>query len=226
MTVNAGDTAGDTINIAVGTIVTSVSAFVGSVAGQITDGTAGEAVNSGEVSVHAGTTFTFGGAINTSGGSASADILSGSEYTIQSGGGDVTLTATDAIQLDSVNAGSGDAIVTADTDNAGGGNITDNLSGAAANVTAAAAALRAASGIGTGDDINIAVSTFAASNATSGVIHVANNVGGLLTIGTVDTLVGVTNSGTSASPGRASGSGQVPRLLAPFSLANSHDSTR
>lgn len=175
MTVNAGDTAGDTINIAVGTIVTSVSAFVGSVAGQITDGTAGEAVNSGEVSVH---------------------------------------------------AGSGDAIVTADTDNAGGGNITDNLSGAAANVTAAAAALRAASGIGTGDDINIAVSTFAASNATSGVIHVANNVGGLLTIGTVDTLVGVTNSGTSASPGRASGSGQVPRLLAPFSLANSHDSTR
>ena len=69
------------------------------------------------------------------------------------------------------------------------------------------AVFRAATGIGSNNDIDTAVSTVAASNTSSGNIEIDNRVGGLLTLGMVGGLSGVTNTApggtiviTNASP--------------------------
>ena len=90
------------------------------------------------------------------------------------------LTATADVRLQSVN-----------------GAITDG-NAAAVNIDAANLALRAATGIGSGNALETQVNQLAASNTTSGAIQIDNSSGGLLTIGTVDTLVGVTNAGAGA----------------------------
>ena len=86
------------------------------------------------------------------------------------------------------------------------GAITDG-GDVGADVTASELALRAAGGIGSSNALDTAVSTVAASNTGSGNIVIENSVGGLLTIGIVDTLPGVSNSAsggnieiTNASP--------------------------
>ncbi len=161
----------------------------------------------GTIQALAGRIFNFGAPPTL--GAADGDIFhQGTEYSYTSAGGNITLTATDDLQLDRLDAGGGTVIVTADSDDNGFGAITDTLDTESANVTAAAAVFRAADGIASGDDINTAVSALAASNSTSGDIHISNDVGGLLTIGTVDGLVGVTNAApdpgvvliTNASP--------------------------
>ena len=62
------------------------------------------------------------------------------------------------------------------------------------NITASALGLTAVNGIGSGNSIETAVSTLAATNSTTGNIEVTNVVGSLLTITTVGTIVGITNS--------------------------------
>lgn len=73
------------------------------------------------------------------------------------------------------------------------GAIVDTNAGSN-NITASALGLTAANGIGSGNSIETAVSTLAATNSTTGNIEVTNVVGSLLTITTVGTIVGITNS--------------------------------
>jgi hypothetical protein len=86
------------------------------------------------------------------------------------------------------------------------GAIVD-ANGGATNIVGSAAALRARNGIGSTNPLETAVSSLAASNTLTGNIQVANSVGGLLMIGSVNGVVGVTNSApngqvlvTNASP--------------------------
>lgn len=76
-----------------------------------------------------------------------------------------------------------------------GGAISDN-NGSSANITALSASLSATSGVGSSDALETAVSTLAAVNSGSNAISIANSVGGLLTLGTVGGMVGVSNAGT------------------------------
>ncbi|MHC4877407.1 MAG: beta strand repeat-containing protein, partial [Planctomycetota bacterium] len=156
----------------------------------------------GTINVHAGRVFNFGAGLTL--GNASADIFDAGSYSIETTEGDITLTATGNIDLDAVTADSdaagaaGTVIVTADSDVDGTGSIDDALAGEAPNITGAAAVLRAAEGIGSGaadDDIDTSIATVAASNSTSGDIQIDNGAGTDLSIGTVDGLPGVTNTG-------------------------------
>ena len=74
-----------------------------------------------------------------------------------------------------------------------GGGIID-YANSAADIVSSLCALRAVTGIGSADTLETRISTLAASNTTSGSILIDNSGAGLLTIGTVDGLVGVTNS--------------------------------
>ena len=152
----------------------------------------------GTVNVHAGATINFAGVVTTNGGAAASDIIDGSSYTLQTAGGNVTLTAPDDIRLDIINAGAGTAILTADVDSNADGAIVDALGGeAAAIITATSAVLRAATGIGNGNDLEMAVSNVAFSNTTSGNVEI-DNTGGL-TITTVDGLATSSNVGTGTA---------------------------
>ena len=108
-------------------------------------------------------------------------------------------------------------VVTADNSPAdGNGAITDNLSGedgTSINIRGNRLALRAATGIGSANDLETAVSTVAASNTSSGNIQVDNYVGGLLTIGAFDGVTGITNSA-------AAGTVVVTNFQAPLTVAN------
>jgi hypothetical protein len=133
------------------------------------------------------------------------------ELVTAGGTGDVMLTAT-ASEGDDGDIALG--VITAADDTVllqAAGAITGVGSGN--NVTASQLAMVADAGIGSGDALETAVSTLAAHNSASGNIQVANNVGGLLTIGSVTlpgtsvTLSGVINDApdgtvvvTNASP--------------------------
>jgi hypothetical protein len=175
----------------------------------ITDG-------SGTIDGMAGRVFVFGGA-PTLGDASNGDItmVSGSQYRTDES--NITLTGTADVRLSIVNAdadasgSAGTVIITADSDGGGGGSggIIDDLATEAANIIGDAAALRAGNAIGDVVDIDTAVNTLAAHNtgAGGGQIRISNDVGGLLTIGTVDGLSGVTDGAagggitiTNASP--------------------------
>ena len=76
-----------------------------------------------------------------------------------------------------------------------GGLIDGN--GAITNITSGSTALRAATGIGSGDALETSVSLLSARNTGSGSIQIDNVSGQLLTISTVDRLSGVVNNGAS-----------------------------
>ncbi|MFT5527616.1 MAG: Ca2+-binding RTX toxin-like protein, partial [Pirellulaceae bacterium] len=65
---------------------------------------------------------------------------------------------------------------------------------AALNVAAVAVSLSAANGIGSGDALEISVTTLAAINSAAGNIEVSNSSAGLLTVGTVGSDTGVINA--------------------------------
>ncbi len=77
-----------------------------------------------------------------------------------------------------------------------GGAILDANTTATVDLTVTNLALQAVNGIA---ELNLDVTTVAASNTTSGSIQLAENSGGLanLTVGTVDGVVGVTNTATT-----------------------------
>ncbi|MGZ0167654.1 MAG: beta strand repeat-containing protein, partial [Planctomycetales bacterium] len=153
-------------------------------------------IGTGTITVHAGRTFDFAAGVSAAGtGTTTADILQAAEYTIQTTSGDITLTANQNIELDSISSTSGSVVVTADSDGTSTGAIIDTLAGESANIAASAVALRAAEGIGSADDIDTNVATIAATNSTSGNLQIDNGSGTNLTIGTVDGLAGITNGG-------------------------------
>ncbi|MGZ0165047.1 MAG: hypothetical protein ACKVII_14085, partial [Planctomycetales bacterium] len=173
----------------------------------------------GTISIHAGRVFNFGAALTL--GSTTADIheADASEYTVQTAGGTVTLTATRDIKLETVDAGaSGTVIVTADSDLDGTGSITDSLAAETANITGLSVALRAGNGIGSGEaadeaDIDLVVTNVAAVTNT-GDIHLQNTGG--LTIGTVDSLAGV----TITDDGNTNGGGDITiRAASPLTVS-------
>jgi len=173
------------------------------------------AAGSGTVNVSAGEDFN-GGANQA--GNADSDVTMADGVSITSGSGLIDVEATANVALSAVST-TGNVLVTADDNDFGLANnvgaISDNTVSEAANVTGAAAAFRAATGIGAvgAGDIDTAISTLAASNTTAGDIVMENSVGGLLTIGTVDALVGVTNG--AAAPARV-----TITNLSPITVAN------
>ncbi len=102
-------------------------------------------------------------------------------------GGDLTLSGTVDVTGNEANFNVTGAVV----DNNGAGN----------DVVATDLVLRATTGIASGTTLETAVSNLAAINTTSGNIQIANNVGGLLTIGTLDGVTGVTNADPTPSGG-------------------------
>ena len=121
---------------------------------------------------------------------------------INGGGSTISLMADGDVTLATLTT-TGEAYVTSTS-----GAIIDGMtSSEAANITASAAALRAATGIGSGAgdaDIDTSVTALAANNSTSGDIQIDNSVAGILTIGTVDGLSGITNGGGSVAVNNAS----------------------
>ena len=144
---------------------------------------------------------TFNGPITiTAGGTITAtDVSAG-------GSADVALTATGGgdILVNDVQATGDEVRLRAST-----GAIGESGADGTADITASRVALRAANGIGSGAAIETAVSTLAASNSTANNLELANDVGGLLTIGTVDSLVGVVNSGPSGTTVVITNAGRV-----------------
>ena len=66
---------------------------------------------------------------------------------------------------------------------------------ATTNVTAPSAVFRASQGIGNGGGLGTAIGVLAASTTDAGEIRINNDVGGVLTIATVDGLAGLSNGG-------------------------------
>lgn len=79
-----------------------------------------------------------------------------------------------------------------------GGIVNSQLAGAS-NVVAGSLALRAATGIGTASPIQTEVGALSASNSSSGGIQIANVSGALLSVNSIDGMIGVTNAGSSNS---------------------------
>ena len=171
------------------------------------------ATGSGDVLVSASTNFNdFVTSGDLQNGTATGNINMQDGSTVKTEDGDITLRAAGDVILSKVDADSnndstlateGIVVVTADFDGVDGGlannsgAITDNLSGDSAtdiNVKGGSAALRATTGIGNGNALETGLAAVAADNSISGNIEIDNHGGGLLTIGTVDGLSGVTNS--------------------------------
>jgi hypothetical protein len=136
------------------------------------------------------------------------------------GNADIRLRAEGDIRLSRLVTSSVDGLISVQSDT---GAIIDNGDTGGADIVSRSVALRAATGIG--DDgladpalrvaaadlpsatdpkveasaIDTQVEFIAASNTTSGDIQISNSVGGLLTIGTVDGLSGITNGDDDAS---------------------------
>ncbi|TWU03603.1 LamG-like jellyroll fold domain-containing protein [Neorhodopirellula pilleata] len=115
--------------------------------------------------------------------------------TTGSGSGLITLVATDSIAVSIVSSTSGDARLTADSNGNDSGSITDNLTmfvagEEVANITVDELALRAGSGIGSVDDIDLNVNTLA-TVTKSGSIRLHDVDGSGVTVGTFDLLSGI-----------------------------------
>ena len=108
-------------------------------------------------------------------GASDVDMVAGSTAT--SGTGNITLIAPRNIGLSTLTT-TGDVIVTADYSgyvygDLNNGGIMDNNTGeTVANITATKATLRAATGIGSADDIETNITTLDALNTTSGDINI------------------------------------------------------
>ncbi|MFO0906171.1 MAG: PEP_CTERM-anchored TLD domain-containing protein [Pirellulales bacterium] len=166
-----------------------------------TSGNTISTTGSGTLAIHAGSALSFGGVLSA--GDANGIIDGNLDYFFTTTAGDIALTAPNGIGLRTVNANSdatgaaGTVLVNADSNANGTGQITDRLISEDPNIVGAAAVLRSAQGVGKTDtptnDLDLAVSLLAIRNTTSGDIVIDNLVGGLLTLGTVDGLAGVTN---------------------------------
>ncbi len=212
-TTAGGGTAGDGVEIAAG--VTLAINATGAATLTIT-GT-GDGAESGvqiDSPIASGTGFVT--IRSEDGGSTTDDITFGAAGDITSTSGTITIDAenagdtADVFMADGalIDAGSGLIDIDADVDVTLGGLLTSGevqitvATGAIIDggnihldIDAGSAALRTQTGIGSANPLETNLSTLAASNLTSGNIHI-NDVGAnssLLTIGTVNGLMGITN---------------------------------
>ncbi len=124
--------------------------------------------------------------------SSSGSITMQSGSTVESQGGRIQLTADGTVALSAITT---TGTVAIESKSAA---ITDNQD-AIRDIVASSTVLKAATGIGSANALETAVSVLAALNTDSGHIQILNDLGGaLLTIGTVDGLAGVTHSGSVA----------------------------
>ncbi len=169
----------------------------------------------GTLTVSGTLAVTAGGPVNQSGpavvvGTATFTVGAANDLTLDNPGNDfqsavtasarnVTIVDANSLTLGTITA-AGTVVLTAAT-----GAIIDG-NGNALNVSALALRMNAATGIGSGDAIETAVTTLAAADTVSGNIEATNT--GALIVGTVAGLPGVTRSGaipgniilTAASP--------------------------
>ncbi|MBW3598802.1 MAG: hypothetical protein KY475_16190, partial [Planctomycetes bacterium] len=152
----------------------------------------------GNVSLHAGATFTFGLPVDPTAGNNDGDIFTGSpnNASIETEDGDILLTAKDNILLGDVNAdadgnrtgavgdaGNGDVTVLADRDGDNVGDIRDSLAGEGLgneNIIGGNVILSAALGVGDFDDLDVDAVQLDVTNTTGGSIRVADVAGGLV----------------------------------------------
>jgi len=138
------------------------------------------AAGSGTITYYAGVDYNSG-TPQAGLATGASDIVMDATATVVAGTGDVTMTAPDSITISSIST-SGDVSLTADDSTY----ITSNLIGAisevlsteAANITASTATLRAATGIGSSDDIDTNITTLDALNSTSGNLLVTEVAAG------------------------------------------------
>jgi hypothetical protein len=125
---------------------------------------------------------------------AGGKITQANGTTVDAGSGTISFHAGNDITLSHVTTTNTSAVPVVMISTLGG--IINGLAPVAGeNITALAAELEAVTGIGSDAALETAVSTLAAVNTTSGNIQIVNNVGGALTIGTVGTTIGLTNTG-------------------------------
>ncbi len=192
-------------NLAVCTIQSGDVVSMTATAGEITDNTTDEDVNimATDLILTAGTAI---------GGAGDADLeITVSAITAVAQDGGVYLNESDGLVLTSVTAtGAGnDVIVSCDTGDisvvsvispdtvtliAVEGGITD-LNDTDADITANGVALSAATGIGSVDALELFADTWAAENTTSGDINLSSVSGALVSVGVVDGVTGLSNSG-------------------------------
>lgn len=127
-------------------------------------------------------------------------MVDGFRFTATADGG-ISLESSGDITLGEVIASSVDAVVRI---SAGGAIIDGN--GTGTNISASSAALRATTGIGSGDELETAVTNLAFSNITSGDVRVTNT--GALILAQVD---GITESGNG-------GGGITVRAASPLTV--------
>ncbi|MBL7207076.1 MAG: hypothetical protein ISS67_00930, partial [Desulfobacterales bacterium] len=133
------------------------------------------AAGSGNINYYAGVDYN-GGTPQAGLSTGLSDItMNGNSATATSDSGNITMTAPRNIVLGVVST-SGDVSMTADdstyiASNSNGG-ITEVTSDAATNITAATATLRAATGIGSGDDLETKITALDALNSISGNINI------------------------------------------------------
>ena len=146
---------------------------VGTTATFITNDDAGSAITIDTLLFTAGGTVTAQALNNAGTAAVDADIR--------------IIELTDTLLIDQIET-AGDAFLESAVDLVDGGDAN-------VDITADNVALRSRQGIGDGNELETAISTLAAVNTVSGDIDINNSVGGLLTIGAVDNVSGVTNTG-------------------------------
>ncbi len=128
------------------------------------------AAGSGNINYYAGVDYNSG-TPQAGLATGASDIIMDATATVVAGTGDVTMTAPDSITISSIST-SGDVSLTADDStyitSDSTGYIAEVLATEAANITAGTATLRAATGIGSADDIDTNITTLDALNSTSG----------------------------------------------------------
>ncbi len=168
------------------TVQTNSGAILVNAANNLTMTTAAQILSqSGNVTVNADADNTLGGAGGALTMMEGAKINAGTGNVALKADGDITIgqvITTATVSLTSTSAGIVD-----------GGDIDG------ADIIASNLAIRAVTGVGNSNALETAVDQLAVENTLAGGIRIDNNTGGLLTIGAVDGVTGITNTGANAA---------------------------
>lgn len=164
--------------------------------------------NSGAILVNAANNLTMTAAAQILSQSGNVTVNADADNTLGSTGGALTM-----VEGAKINAGSGNVLMKADGDITIGqvistatvsltstsAGIVDGGDIGGADIIATNLAIRAVTGVGNSNALETAVDQLAIENAVAGGIRIDNNTGGLLTIGAVDSVTGITNTGATAA---------------------------
>jgi large repetitive protein len=163
---------------------------------------------SGQIIINAANNVTLGAVAQITSTSGSVTITADADGNANGVGGSLFM-ANGAV----INAGSGDVTLRADGNITVGrvvttstatlistsGGVVDGGDTGGADIVANAVVFQTRTGIGSANALETSVNTLAAVNTDAGAIRIDNNTGGLLTIGTVGGVTGITNSGGAAA---------------------------